>query len=320
LPLIGQRLTVGAEHRLATGTSGTATVARTTTTATTGTARTATLATITTETTGTTRAARTTRTARTIATWTTAAATRAAAIATAEVTRRGGQLPTDSRARHLAATGTIVFLLLFFLRADLEAAEAARLVAITATAGATAATAGATTTATATSAITAAIIAIVATSARRTGDAIDDVVELAARDRTVRSLLAMEHADETDLIDAVPDDVERFDQPRCAIGLHRELRRERLHDRIILRRGRRRLGHACLGRFGSGLDAFRAFRTFRARFTITTLRRRLGCCLGPWLLLDRRRRRRRSAGHLGTRLRGFAQGQRREFRERLHAG
>jgi hypothetical protein len=319
LPLIGQRLTVGAEHRLATGTSGTATVARTTTTATTGTARTATLATITTETTGTTRAARTTRTARTIATWTTAAATRAAAIATAEVTRRGGQLPTDSRARHLAATGTIVFLLLFFLRADLEAAEAARLVAITATAGATAATA---TTTAATSAITAAIIAIVATSARRTGDAIDDVVELAARDRTVRSLLALEHADETDLIDAVPDDVERFDQPRCAIGLHRELRRERLHDRIILRRGRRRLGHACLGRFGSGLDAFRAFRgfrAFRARFTIT-LRRRLGCCLGRWLLLDRRRRRRRSAGHLGTRLRGFAQGQRREFRERLHAG
>jgi hypothetical protein len=300
-------------------------VARTTTTTTTtGTARTATLAAITAETAGTTGTARTTRAARTIATWTTAATARAAAIATAEVTRRGGQLPTDSRARHLAATGTIVFLLLFFLRADLEAAEAARLVAITATAGATAATAGATTTATATSAITAAIIAaiiaIVATSARRTGDAIDDVVELAARDRTVRSLLAMEHADETDLIDAVPDDVERFDQPRCAIGLHRELRRERLHDRIILRRGRRRLGHACLGRFGSGLDAFRAFRTFRARFTITTLRRRLGCCLGRWLLLDRRRRRRRSAGHLGTRLRGFAQGQRREFRERLHAG
>jgi hypothetical protein len=295
-------------------------VARTTTsTTTTGTARTATLAAIAAETAGTTGTARTTRTARTIATWTTAATARAAALATAEVARRGRQLPTDSRARHLAAAGTIVFLLLFLLRADLEAAEAARLVAITATAGATAATAAATTAA-ATSAITATIIAIVATSARRTGDAIDDVVELAARDRTVRSLLALEHADETDLIDAVPDDVERFDQPRCAIGLHRELRRERLHDRIILRRGRRRLGHACLGRFGSGLDAFRAFRTFRARFTITTLRRRLGCCLGPWLLLDRRRRRRRSAGHLGTRLRGFAQGQRREFRERLHAG
>ena len=45
-------------------------------------------------------------------------------------------------ARHLAATRTIVFLLLFFLRADLEAAEATRLVAITATAEATAATAG----------------------------------------------------------------------------------------------------------------------------------------------------------------------------------
>jgi hypothetical protein len=315
LPLIRQRLTVGAEHRRATGTATVARTASTTTAA--GTARTTTLATITTRAAGTTGTARATRTiaARTTATATGATAT----FAAAKVARRGRQLPTDSGARHLTAAGTIVFLLLFLLRADLEAAEAARLVAITATAGATAATAAAATTA-ATSAITATIIAIVATSARRTGDAIDDVVELAARDRTVRSLLALEHADETDLIDAVPDDVERFDQPRCAIGLHRELRRERLHDGIILRRGRRRLGHACLGRFRRGLDAFRAFRTFGARFTITTLRRRLGCCLGRWLLLDRRRRRRRSAGHLGTRLRGFAQGQRREFRERLHAG
>ncbi len=243
-----QRLTVRTEARLtateSTGSTaaGTAEVAAITATRTTRTAI-ATIAagTTTTRTTRTTGTTRTTRTTRTTGTTRTTAAFATAAFRV-EVARGCGQLPTDPGARQLAATRTIVILLLFFRCAELQAAEATRLRRTTiaaepttaATTTAAAATATAITTATTWTITAATIIATAAT--RRTRDAIDDVVELAARDRVVRSLLALEHAHETHLIDAVADDVERLDQPRCAIGLDVQRRRERLHLRIALGR------------------------------------------------------------------------------------
>ena len=250
--LIGQRLTVGTEARLTAATGTTAAEVAAITTATTGTrtARTAIATTFTDGTAtpaGTTRTTGTTRTARTTGTATLARTTAAFA---AEVARRCGQLPADTGARQLAATRTIVFLLLFFRRAELQAAEAARLrrtaIAAEATAAATTtpSTAIAAAAAAATAAITAATAIIARTAAAgRTRDAIDDVVELAARDRVVRSLLALKHAHEAHLIDAIPDDVERFDQARCAIGLDAQRRRERLDMRIVLGRCRCALGH-----------------------------------------------------------------------------
>jgi len=234
--LLRQRLPVGTEARL--GGAARASRAAEVATVTARTARTSITAWTTrtaatrTWTTRTTIAARTTGTAT--ATRTTATTT---AAFTTEVAGCCGQLPANPCARHLAATGTIVVLLVFFWRADLEAAEAARLVATTiATRTAAATTTTITAIATATTAITA-----IATTTRGTGDAVDDVVELAARDRAVRTLLALEHAHEANLIDAVSDDVERFDQSRGAIGLHVERCGERLHRRIALGRRRCRL-------------------------------------------------------------------------------
>lgn len=209
---------------------------------------------------GTTWAAATTRTA------TTARTTASAAIT--EVARRRRELPTDTGARHLAATRTVVFLLLFLLRAELEATEAARLVAI---AAATEAAGTATTTA-ATTALTtlasATFATLVAAALRRTGDAIDHVVVLAARDRAVRTLLALEHANEANLIDAITDDVERLEQTLGAIRLHAERGCDGIGRRIL--RGRRGL-RACFScavaaRFASGVA--RCFdRCFATRFT-----------------------------------------------------
>src|SRR6185295_12079293 len=54
----------------------------------------------------------------------------AAASALAEVARRRGELPADAGARHLAATRPVVLLGRVLLGAELEAAQAARLVAI----------------------------------------------------------------------------------------------------------------------------------------------------------------------------------------------
>jgi hypothetical protein len=241
-------------------TTGAHLVARTTRTTATwaATTRTAARTTRTTRTTGTTTAtiAIATSAARTTTTW------------TALVTRCGRQLPADARARHLAATRTIVFLLLF-LRARRfdEAAEATRLVAIatrtTRAAGttATATTAIATTAAATTTAITAAATTIVAactaaiTTARR-GNAIDHVVKLAARDGAVRTRFALEHANETNLIDAITDDVERLEQTRGAIGLNTERARNGI-DRRIGRSGRSRcrFGTRVAGRLATRFGA-----------------------------------------------------------------
>src|SRR5262249_55184299 len=143
---------------------------------------------------------------------------------------------------------TIVFLLFFLLRARLQAAETARLVAIATTAEpatsttSTSSTSSATTTlaALAASTSTAATIVAIAATARCTCDAIDHVVELAARYRAVRSLFALEHAHETDLVDAVADDVERLEQALGTVGLDVERARHRIGRRILL--GRLRLG------------------------------------------------------------------------------
>jgi hypothetical protein len=163
----------------------------------------------------------------------TSAARTTASAAISEVTRGRRELPADARTRHLAASRTIIFLLVFLRRAHLEAAEPARLVAIAAateSAAATATAAARTTAATRTTAAlaattalatTSAITAVIATGAC-SGDAIDHVMKLAARDRAVRTFLALEHANEANLVDTIADDVERFDETRGAIGLNAE--------------------------------------------------------------------------------------------------
>jgi hypothetical protein len=320
-------------------------VARTTRAASTGTTRTTgttPTSTWTTTTAGTTRAATTRTTGTTSATRTT---TTAASTAITEVARRSSQLPTDTGARHLAATRTIVFLLLFLRRADLEAAEATRLVAIATTteAAATAARTAATATLAATITTFAASTAstatiVVATTLRRTGNAIDHVVELAARNRAVRSLLALEHAHEADLIDAVADDVERFEQALGAIGLHTECGCDGVDRRIFC--GGLRLG--CFAAFTrgfrcSGLAIGRSGLTFgRSGLTfgrrgLTLGRRGLRACISG---LGSRRvgkgdvaRARRFDSRLGrgpaptgrrTRSGRVTEQQRGEFGERLH--
>ncbi len=269
-----------------------------------------------------TLAARTTGTAIATgtATWTTAAtrtatartATTATTAAIPEIARRSRQLPADARTRHLAATGTIIFLLLFFRRADLEAAKATRLVAVAATTEA-AATATTTTTATrtattttlaaltaATATATAALVAIATATACRSCDAIDHVVELAARDRVVRTLLALEHAHEAHLIDAIADDVERLDETRGAIGLDVERCSDGCDRSFVLlrrcgrwlpaggltaRSGGRITTLGALGAFGArclcvsarSLRALRAHRVVRALRAVRALERRRGC-------------------------------------------
>jgi hypothetical protein len=108
----------------------------------------------------------------------------------------------------------------------------------TTTAATLAATAAATLAATTTS-------AVIATRALRTGDAIDHVVELAARDRAVRALLALEHANEANVVDAATDDVECLEEARGAIGLNAECGRDCTDRWIFL-----------LGRFGLRFAAF----------------------------------------------------------------
>ena len=231
----------------------------------------------------------TTRTARTTGTTTApiAIATSAARTTTtwtALVTWRGRQLPADARARHLAATRTIVFFLLFRLAGRLhEAAKATRLVAITTRATRTAGTATATTAAittaaaAATTAITAAATAIITActatiTTRRRRDAIDHVVELATRDGAMRTRFALEHANETNLIDAITDDVERLEQTRGAIWLNTEGARDRVDRGVRCSRRSRRRFCACLaaaaaafaGAFAAGFA--RAFTSaFRGR-------------------------------------------------------
>jgi hypothetical protein len=257
----------------------------------------------------------TTSATRTATTWTTATTTTATIT---EVARCGRQLPADSGARHLTATGTIIFLLLFLGRANLEATEAARLVAIAATAEATAATtttaAGSAATATlaaltTASTATAALVAI-ASTARRSCDAIDHVVELAARDRVVRTLLALEHAHEAHLVDAVADDVERLDETRGAIRLNAERCSDGCNRSfVLLRRFGLRLTATGITARGRGLTALG---TFGARCLITAggvTARRVGARalrrLRAFRAFERRRRRARVGGFAARCVSGF---------------
>ena len=225
------------------------------------------------------RAARTTTTRpATIAIATSAA--RTTTTWTAIITRRRRELPADARARHLAATRTIVFLLRFGLARRLdEAAKATRLVAIaTRTTGAAwtaAATTAAITTATTTAAtaITAAATAIITActatiTTRRRGDTIDHVVELAARDGAVRTGFALEHAHETNLIDAITDDVERLEKPRGAIRLNTERARDRVDSRVGCRCCSRRRFRARLAAAFASTFASRFAAAFRGRRSV----------------------------------------------------
>ena len=275
-----------------------------------------------------TSAARTTAgTAGTAGTATASIATRTAARTTApafaaHVARRARELPADAGAWHLAATGTIILLGVVLLCAGLQAAEAAGLVA-TVAAGTTATTA--TTATAATVAAAAAVVAIIAaTPLRRPGDAIDRVVKLAARDRAVRRLLALEDAHEPHLIDAIADDVERFEQPRRAIGLQLQLVRDGLD---------RRIGRRCSGRVGrrlatlGGRLGLRSVLDRRCRCrSVAGFRRRHAVAIRRRCRRRRGRRggRRRRLGTFRDRanacadLRRPAQGQRRELGQCLH--
>ena len=148
------------------------------------------------------------------------ASSRAAATTTyaAEIARCGRELPADAGARHLATTGPIVILGLVLLVAEHEATQAARLVAAI-TAGASAATAVAAPASIAASASIAAPPVIAAAAPGRC-DAVDRVVVLATGDRAMWPLLALEHAHEANLVDAIANNIESFDHPRGAIRLH----------------------------------------------------------------------------------------------------
>jgi hypothetical protein len=172
----------------------------------------------------------------------TGAASRSAATSTlaAEVARRRGELPADPGAWHLSATRPVVVFRLILLRAVHEATEAARLVASiaagststsTSTPASPAAAAAATVAAIATAAaVTAA--AIVTAPALRRRHPIDGVVVLAARDRAVRPLLALEHAHEADLVETVADDIERLDHAGSPVRLDPQCAGDRVDDRI----------------------------------------------------------------------------------------
>ena len=253
---------------------------------------------------------------RTIAAGTTGAtpATRAtptAAIATAEIARRRGELPADTGARHLTTPRTVITLgLRLGLRiVELQAAEATRLRRAALSAEPTATTAAATTAAaiatTAATITTTAVVATIVAAALRAGDAIDHVVKLAAGDRAVRALLALEHADQADLIDAITDDVERLDQALRAIGLDADGLGDRLDDRIVLGGRRRRgafglhrlglarfarIGTACIGTLGDRLRVRAAFDG--RRIVLRRLRRRFAT-VAERGLGDRRSRRNR---------------------------
>jgi hypothetical protein len=261
---------------------------------------------------------RTTATARAATGTTRATARTTTTTRTAILARRRRQLPADARARHLSATRTIILFRSLGLRADLQATEAARLVAIATTAAEATGPAGTTATAAlataaALAATATAVTATLFTARLRRRDAIDHVVELAARDRAMRTGLALEHAHEANLVDAIADDVERLEHARRAIGLHAELVRDEIDRRIGRSVGLRRLttlgGLRGLGRllaFG-GLLTFGRLLTFRGGSRLG--RGRLG-------------RRRRGLGARGLRARcgRISQDQRGELGERLHGG
>ncbi len=124
-----------------------------------------------------------------------------------------------------------------------EARQTARLVlaaagAAEATAACATATAAAATTTAAAATATTAVAAAAAiiprgTAALLAADTIDHEVELTARHAAVRTLLALVHAHEADLLDvAGTDDVERLEEARGAIGLHGQRGGDRVDRRI----------------------------------------------------------------------------------------
>jgi hypothetical protein len=147
-------------------------------------------------------------------------------------------LPPDPGARHLSAARPVIVLWLVFVRADLQAAEASRLVAAVA-AGATGPPATTATSPAVPAASPVPTAAIIATSALRRCDAIDCVVILTACDRAVGSLLALEHAHEAHFIKSVSNDIKCFDHPGGPVGLDGQCSGDRVDDRIRLLLGRR---------------------------------------------------------------------------------
>jgi hypothetical protein len=210
-------------------------------------------------TTGTTRPARATRAARATPRGPTTTAL------TAEITRRRRQLPADPSPRHLATTWPVIVLRLVFGPAEHEASKAAWLVAAIAP-GATepaAATAATATAATISASATVAALAIVATPALCRGDAIDGVVVLAAGDRSVRTLLALEYAHEAHLVQPGSNNIKRFDQASRTVGLDAQRARHRIDDRIGLLLDRRvgcgRIGSRNRASLGSCLGITRRY-------------------------------------------------------------
>ena len=166
------------------------------------------------------RAARTSGAIATFAAIAARSATATASSAAAKVARRRSELPPDPCARHLATVGPIVFLGFVLRSAEFETPETAWFVS--STTGTTKCTATAAHTAAPTTiAPTAASAAIVAFGSRSAGDPVDHKMELAARHRAMRPLLALVHPNKPHLIERVADDVECLEQTRCSIGLQR---------------------------------------------------------------------------------------------------
>jgi hypothetical protein len=142
-------------------------------------------------------------------------------------------LPADARARHLSASGPIVVARALFGGPDLEAAEAARLVATLSARTARASSAAAIAASASPAAAAAPVIAVAAAALGR-HHAVDRIVKLAPRDRSVRALLALEHAHQAHLVEPIANNIERFDHARGPVGLDAQSARDRVGDRIGL--------------------------------------------------------------------------------------
>ena len=221
-------------------------------------------------------------------------------------------MPADPGTRHLTATRSVILLVLDLRPAEFEAAKPARFVAPIATRSGRAAASAATTTAATTVPATTAIVA--AAPWRSTRDAIDHVVKLAASHRAMRTLLALVDAYEPHLVERVADDIQRFEQPRRTIGLHRQRRRNRFDRRIRHRRCSLR------GRVGCGLLDAVAGLALDGVVDRGGIVDHASVCA---VIVDRRLRKltrgdRSSAPGGASDSRRFAKGQRRELGERLH--
>ncbi len=136
-----------------------------------------------------------------------AAATRSSASSRfVKGSRGGGQLPADSCTWHFASSWAFIARIFrFHFGAIFQAAEAARLSVASAEAPSCAAASSASFGAVATTAT-----ARVSPVSSRTRDAVDDIVKFAARNRIVRALFALIHANQADPVDVAFHNVERF--------------------------------------------------------------------------------------------------------------